>query len=61
LNINGALDITTMALEVRMDDATNGESRLALIKEIGAKHPDCSHVPVIRDNAPYFQSKPAQE
>jgi hypothetical protein len=37
LNINGAIDITTMAAEVRMDDTINGESTLALIQQIEAK------------------------
>jgi hypothetical protein len=32
-NINGAIDITTMDAQVRMDDTINGDSTLALIKK----------------------------
>jgi transposase len=61
LNINGAIDITTMAAEVRMDDTINGESTLALIQQIEAKHPDCPFIPIICDNASYYRSKAVQE
>jgi transposase len=61
LNINGAIDITTMAAEVRMDDTINGESTLALIKQIEAKHPHCPYIPIICDNASYYRSKAVQE
>jgi hypothetical protein len=54
LNINGAIDITTMAAEVRIDDTINGESTLALIQQIEAKHPDCPFIPIICDNASYY-------
>jgi len=52
-----AIDITTMAAEVRMDDTINGESTLALIQQIEAKHPHCPFIPIICDNASYYRSK----
>lgn len=61
LNINGAIDITTLAAEVRMDATINGESTLALIKQIETKHPDCPYIPIICDNASYYRSKAVQE
>ena len=61
LNINGAIDITSMQAEVRMDDTINGDSTLALIQQIEAKHPQCPYIPVICDNASYYRSKTVQE
>ena len=61
LNINGAIDITTMAAEVRMDDTINGDSTLELIKQIEAKHPECAYIPIICDTASYYRSKAVQE
>jgi transposase len=61
LNINGAIDITTMHAEVRMDDTINGDSTLALIKQIEAEHPQCPYIPIICDNASYYRSKPVRE
>lgn len=57
LSINGAIDITPMAAEVRMDDTINGESTLALIQQIQAKHPDCPFIPIICDNASHYRSR----
>lgn len=61
LNINGAIDLERLEPVVRFDDTINGESTIALFKQLEALHLATAWIYVICDNARYYRSKAVQE
>ncbi len=61
LNINGAMNISTLEPVIRYDDMINAHSTLALFKQIEAKHLDATSIPVIADNARDYRAKIVSE
>ena len=61
LNINGAINIETMAAQIRFDETINAVSTVALLKHIAAAYPAAKKITVILDNARYYRSKVVAE
>ena len=61
LNINGAMNISTLEPVIRYDDTINADSTIALFKQIEAKHLNVQNIPVIADNARYYHAKIVSE
>jgi transposase len=57
LNINGVIDVETMAAVIRYDDTIDAESTIALFKQIEAAYPKAAKITVFCDNARYYRSK----
>jgi len=57
LNINGAIDVETMAAVIRYDDTIDAESTIALFEQIEAAYPRAATITVFCDNARYYRSK----
>ena len=61
LNINGAINIETMAAQIRFDETINAVSTVALLEQIAAAYPAAKKITVILDNARYYRSKVVAE
>jgi transposase len=61
LNINGAIDIQNMSVEIRFDETINGISTIALFEQIERANPLAKRITVICDNARYYRSKAVGE
>jgi len=57
LNVNGAIDISTMAAQIRFDDTVDAASCIALFEQIERAYPKAKRITVICDNARYYRSK----
>ena len=57
LNINGVIDVETMAAVIRYDDTIDAASTIALFKQIEAAYPKATTITVFCDNARYYRSK----
>jgi transposase len=57
VNINGAVNITTMELVTDFTKSVNKESSLRLFLKIIKKHPKAKKIHIILDNASYYVSK----
>ncbi len=57
LNINGAINLETMAAQIRFDETINAISTVALLEQIEAAYPAANKITVILDNARYYRSK----
>jgi len=56
LNINGAVNVESMKLEMRYDDSINGESTIKLFGQLENSYPNAPKITVICDNARYYRS-----
>lgn len=54
LNINGAVNIDTKDVVIRMDETINAQSTIKLFESIESKHPEASEIVIISDNARYY-------
>jgi transposase len=61
LNINGAINLDQLDPVVRYDDSINGDSTIALLKQLEKLHLMAACIYVICDNARYYRSKAVQE
>jgi len=57
VNINGAVDITTMETVTDFAKTINGASSWRLFKKLATKHPQAAEIHVIVDNATYYKSR----
>lgn len=57
LNVNGAIDISTMTAQIRFDDTVDAASCIALFEQIERAYPRAKRITVICDNARYYRSK----
>jgi transposase len=57
LNINGVIDVETMAAVIRYDDTVDATSTIALFDQIEAVYPKAAKITVFCDNARYYRSK----
>jgi transposase len=61
LNINGAINVTTLDGAFRFDETINAASTLALLRQIEAANPAAAMIEVYCDNARYYYAKAVQE
>jgi transposase len=57
VNINGAVDVTTLETVTDFTDSVNAQSTIRLFGKLEAKHPSAKEIHVILDNASYYRSK----
>lgn len=57
LNINGVIDVETMAAVIRYDETIDAESTIALFEQIEATYPKAATITVFCDNARYYRAK----
>jgi transposase len=57
LNINGVIDVETLAAVIRFDDTVDATSTIALFEQIEAVYPKAATITVFCDNARYYRSK----
>ena len=57
VNVNGAIDLETLAPIVRFDETINAASTIALFKQIEQANPKAERIAIICDNARYYRSK----
>jgi hypothetical protein len=57
VNINGAVDVTTLETVTDFTDSVNAPSAIRLFKKLEAKHPQAKEIYMILDNASYYRSK----
>lgn len=57
LNINGAINIETLALTYRFDETIDAVSTIDLLKQLEQTYPDAPRIIVFCDNARYYKSK----
>lgn len=57
ININGAIDCTSLHPIVRYDDSINAQSAVELLKQIELQHPRANRIHIICDNARYYRSQ----
>ena len=61
LNINGAINIETMASTIGFYDTINADSTIDLFSKIESKHQDAESIYIIVDNARYYRSRLLKE
>jgi transposase len=61
VNINGAIDLERLEPVVRFDDTINGDSTIALFKQLEQLHLAAAWIYVICDNARYYHSKAVKQ
>jgi transposase len=61
VNINGAIDLERLEPVVRFDETINGDSTIALFRQLEAANQLAVWIYVICDNARYYRSKAVQE
>ena len=61
LNINGAINIETMASTIGFYDTINADSTIDLFSKIESKHQDAESIYIIIDNARYYRSRLLKE
>jgi transposase len=61
VNINGAVDVTTLETVTDFTDSVNAPSTIRLFGKLEAKHPPVKEIHVILDNAMYYRSKILEE
>lgn len=61
LNINAAIDVGTMAAQVRFDDTIDATSTIALMQQIEHAYPRAAKITIICDNARYYRSKAVRQ
>ncbi len=57
LNINGALDITSMTATVHYAETLNAETTVEFLKKLAGAYPDKDQIHLIVDNARYYKNK----
>jgi transposase len=61
VNINGAVDVTTLETVTDFTESVNAQSTSRLFGKVEAKHPSAKEIHVILDNARYYRSKILEE
>lgn len=61
LNINGALNIKSLDIEVVYSESVNAQSTIELFNKLESLHPDAKRIAVVADNAKYYHSKLVRE
>ena len=61
LNINGAINIVTMAAQILFDETINAITTVVLLEQIADAYPAAKKITVILDNARYYRSKVVAE
>jgi transposase len=61
LNINGALDLTTMEVTTHFSDTINAQATMVLFDTIQERYPHKRRIHLIVDNARYYKNKAVQD
>jgi len=61
ININGAIDVSTLDFTYREDATINSDSTIGLLTQLEQRNPDAEKIYVIVDNARYNYSKKVKE
>lgn len=56
ININGALNVETLEVVIRVDDTINTQSTLRLFLTLEQKHPEAAAIYITLDNAKYYKN-----
>ena len=60
VNINGAVDVARLKVEVEFGEAVNAQSTIVLLRRLEARHPRAQVIYVYCDNARYYRSRLVQ-